>query len=128
MEHVYLVLFNYNCYINSRCSFLVFVSIHNICWFWISCIEVMHTFFWFCRVTNLVHKQFQCFKYCRNEWYKFSGNEWVPMFTSEIDGFVLWVYNRLESVARQIDKDLTSEYTLIDITNQTIVLKRASME
>ena len=79
-------------------------------------------------ITDLFRKQFRCFKYFRNEWYKFSGNEWVTMFTSEIDGFVLWVYNRLESVARQIDRDLTSAYGLIDITNRNLVLKHATIE
>ena len=79
-------------------------------------------------ITDLFRKQFRCFKYFCNEWYKFSGNEWVFMLPTEIDVFFLWVYNRLESVARQIDRDMTSAYTLIDITHRNIILKRASME
>ena len=50
------------------------------------------------------------------------------MFVIWIDEFVLRCYERVESVARQIDRDLTSAYGLIDITNRNLVLKHATIE
>ena len=84
----------------------------------------METFF--CKIiVELFFKLFRCFKCIHSGWYKFAGSEWIPMFENEIDEFVLWFYNRIESVARQIDRDLTLAYTFIDIKSRNNILKRA---
>ena len=86
--------------------------------------DTMETFF--CKIiVELFFKHFRCFKCIHSGWYKFAGSEWIPMFENEIDEFVLWFYNRIESVARQIDRDLTLAYTLIDIKSRNNILKRA---
>ena len=64
----------------------------------------------------------------RNDYYQYNGEEWVPVFVNSIDEFVLRCYERIESVARQIDRDLTLAYTLIDIKSRNNILKRAVVQ
>ena len=49
------------------------------------------------------------------------------MFVNSIDEFVLCCYEHIESVAHQIDRDLTLAYTLIDIKSRNNILKCAGV-
>ena len=61
---------------------------------------------------SLFFKHYRCFKNINKEWYRYTNEteRWEKVHVYDLDNFVRHVYERIESIARMIDKELSRAF------------------
>ena len=103
-----------------------------------TCLSVKSMDIFFTRaLLSLFLKHYRCFKNINKEWYKYTNetDRWEKVHVYDIDNFVRHVYERIESIARMIDKelsrafsemneDLNRDYKYVVLRNASIALQK----